>query len=158
ELFAATFTFSTCLTVLVAALDAAVCAFVFPGPLGAPELLAPALVSIAAYVAITNTGWNIDSILSAFVAGRQLFWVRLTESLAFVVLAPASGLPPRPVWGRVAAPAGASLIALGHRVIAARPLVHGRLSLEGYRNGLRVLPSLLRFGLKATPGQIAQGI
>ena len=66
----------------MAILDAAVCSFVFPGPLDAPELLAPALVSIAGYVIVTNTGWNIDSIFSAFVAGRQLFWVRLNERSA----------------------------------------------------------------------------
>ncbi len=52
---------------------------------------------------------------------------------------------------------GASLTSLIQRVIVVRPFVRARLSWEEYRLGLRVLPDLLRFGLKATPGQIAQG-
>lgn len=158
QLFSAVFTFSTGLTVVVAAIDAVVCWLVFPGPLNAPQLLAPALVSIAGYTFVTNTGWNVESILSAFVAGRQLFRVRLNESIGFIVLAIAFGIVWRSVWGLVAATIGAALISLVHRVLAARPYVRGRLSLDEYRNGMRVLPALLRFGLKATPGQIALGI
>ncbi len=157
QLFAAVFTFSGALTSLVAALDAIVCVFVFPGPLDAPQLLAPTLVSIAGYVVITNTGWNLDSILSAFVAGRQLFRVRLNEAVGFIVLATAIGLAWKSVWGLVIATLGASLIALFHRARAARAFASPRLSWAEYREGLRVLPGLLRFGLKATPGQIAVG-
>jgi O-antigen/teichoic acid export membrane protein len=135
-----------------------VCSFVFPGPLDAPELLAPALVSIAGYTIVTNTGWNIDSIFSAFVAGRQLFWVRLNETLSFIVIAIGIGLVWRSVWGLVIAMIGASLTALIHRVVAVRPFVRARLSRAEFRLGLSVLPELLRFGLKATPGQLAQGV
>lgn len=158
QLFAVVFTFSVGLTVSVAILDAAVCSFVFPGPLGAPELLAPALVSIAGYTIVTNTGWNIDSIFSAFVAGRQLFWVRLNETLSFIVIAIGIGLIWKSVWGLVIAMIGASLMALIHRVVAVRPFVRPRLSRAEFRLGLDVLPALLRFGLKATPGQLAQGV
>lgn len=158
QLFAAVFTFSIGLTVAVATLDAVMCLFVFPGPLNAPELLAPALVSIAGYTVVTNTGWNIDSIFSAFVAGRQLFWVRLNEAISFIVIATALGLAWRSVWGLVIATIGASLAALIHRLVAVRPFIRARLSLVEYRAGLEVLPELLRFGLKAAPGQMAQGI
>jgi O-antigen/teichoic acid export membrane protein len=158
QLFAAVFTFSAGLTLLMAIVDAIVCCFVFPGPLHAPQLLAPALVAIAGYTVVTNTGWNLDSVLSAFVAGRQLFRVRLNESLGFIVLATAFGLTWKSVWGLVVATIGASLIALVHRALAARPFLAGRLSRSEYREGLRVLPGLLRFGLKATPGQIALGV
>jgi|GEM_PF-1854631 len=158
QLFAAVFTFSIGLTVAVAILDAAVCLFVFPGPLDAAELLAPALVSIAGYTLITNTGWNIDSIFSAFVAGRQLFWVRLNEAVGFIVIATAIGLAWQSVWGLVIATIGASLGALIHRLVAVRPFIRARLSREEYRAGMKVLPELLRFGLKAAPGQMAQGI
>ena len=157
QLFAVVFTFSSALTASVAVLDAVVCWFVFNGPLHAPELIAPAFVSIAGYVIITNTGWNIDSILSAFVAGRQLFWVRLHEALSFIAIATVVGLAWRSVWGLVIAMIGASLSSLIQRMIVVRPFVRARLSWEEYRLGLRVLPGLLRFGLKATPGQIAQG-
>lgn len=158
QLFAAVFTFSVGLTVAVALLDAGACLFLFPGPLDAPELLAPALVSIAGYTVVLNTGWNLDSILSAFVAGRKLFWVRLNELVSFLVIATGLGLAWRSVWGLVVATIGAALTALAHRAIVAHSFARPRLSLEEYRAGLRTLPELLRFGLKATPGQMAQGI
>jgi O-antigen/teichoic acid export membrane protein len=158
QLFAAVFTFSSGLTVAMATLDAVVCWFIFRGPLHAPELVGPAFVSIAGYAMLTNTGWNIDSILSAFVAGRRIFWVRLHEVLSFILIAMAIGVAWRSVWGLVLATIGASLTSLVHRVIAVRPFVRGHLSWREYRIGLGVLPGLLRFGLKATPGQIAQGI
>ena len=158
QLFSAVFSFSFGLTVSVAVMDAIVCFFVFPGPLDASRLLVPALVSIAGYTLITNTGWNFDSIFSAFVAGKQLFRVRLTEAISFIVLAFAVGLVWRSVWGLVIATIGASLVALVHRTFAVRKFVRLRLTLHEFRLGLQVLPGLLRFGLKATPGQMAQGI
>lgn len=158
RLFAAVFTFSVGLTALVALLDGVVCSFVFPGPLRAPGLVAPALVSIVGYALVTNTGWNIDSIFSAFVAGRQIFWVRLHEVLSFIAIAMILGFVRASVWGLVIATIGGSLTALVHRLISVRPFVRARLSREEYRRGLQVLPDLLRFGLKATPGQIAQGV
>ena len=121
-------------------------------------MIAPAFVNIAGYVIVTNTGWNIDSILSAFVAGRQIFWVRLHEVLSFLLIAMVVGLLWRSVWGLVIAIIGASLSSLVHRMIVVRPFVRGRLSWAEYRTGLKVLPDLLRFGLKATPGTIAQGV
>jgi len=158
QLFAAVFTFSFALTVVVAMLDALACWFVFPGPLHAPELLAPAFATIAAYVIVTNTGWNIDSILAAFVAGRQIFWVRLHEVLSFLVIAMAVGLVWRSVWGLVIGIIGGWLTSLAHRMIVVRPFVRGHLTWGEYRMGIQVLPDLLRFGLKATPGMIAQGV
>ena len=156
QLFAAVFTFSVGLTVGMATLDAVVCLVVFPGPLHAPALLAPALINIAGYVIVTNIGWNIDSIFSAFVAGRQLFWVRLHEALSFIAIAMIIGVTWRSVWGLVIAIIGSSFTSLIHRMIWVRPFVRMRLTLKEYRSGLKVLPELLRFGLKATPGQIAQ--
>jgi O-antigen/teichoic acid export membrane protein len=158
QLFAVVFTFSTSLTVVVALLDATVCWFVFRGPLDAPALIGPVFASIAGYAIVTNTGWNIDSILAAFVAGRQIFWVRLHEVLSFIVIAMAVGFVWRSVWGLVIATIGGSLTSLVQRMISVRPFVRAHLSWGEYRIGLRVLPDLLRFGLKATPGQIAQGI
>ncbi len=158
QLFAAVFSFSIALTVTVAVLDAIVCVFVFRGPLHQPDLLLPALVSIAGYTVFINTGWNFDSILSAFVAGRKLFWVRLHESLAFIVIATAIGLEWKSVWGLVIATVGSAATALVHRAIVAREFARPRLTRAEFKLGLETLPELLRFGLKATPGQIAQGI
>lgn len=158
QLFAAVFTFSAGLTAVISMLIAVACWFVFRGPLNAPELIPPTFVSIAGYAIVSNTGWNIDSIFAAFVAGRQLFWVGLHETLSFIVIALAVSLAWHSVWGLVIATIGASLTALGHRVLAVRPFLRARLNLAEYRIGLGVLPELLRFGLKATPGQIAAGI
>jgi O-antigen/teichoic acid export membrane protein len=155
QLFAAVFTFSVGLTAAVSLLDAAVCWFVFPGPLHEPGLLAPTFVSIAGYAVVTNTGWNLDSIFAAFVAGRQLFWVGLHETLSFIAIALSISVAWHSVWGLVIATIGASLTALVHRVLAVKPFIRWRVSAAEYRLGLRVLPDLLRFGLKATPGQIA---
>ncbi len=158
QLFSAVFTFSFGLTATVALVDAVVCWFVFRGPLHAPELVRPAWVSIAGYTLVTNTAWNLDSIFAAFVAGRQLFWVRLHEALSFIALAAGVGLAWHSVWGLVIATIGASLTALLHRALWVRQFVRPRLTLAEYRIGLKVLPSLLSFGVKATPGQIAQGV
>jgi O-antigen/teichoic acid export membrane protein len=158
QLFAAVFTFSSLFTFLVAGLAAVACWIVFPGPLHAPGLLAPALVNIAGFALLMNTGWNVDSILSAFIAGRQIFWIRLHEVLSFIAVAVAVGLFWRSVWGLVIAIIGASLSSLVHRLIVVRPFLRPRLTRAEYRSGLRVLPALLRFGLKATPGAIAQGV
>ncbi len=158
QLFAAVFTFSAVLTVVASVLVAVACWFVFHGPLHAPELIWPVYANIAGYVLLMNTGWNIDSVFSAFVAGRQLFWVRLHEALSFLAIAMAVGLTWRSVWGLVIGTIGGWLTSLAHRVIVVRPFIRPRLSRAEYREGLRVLPELLRFGLKATPGQLAQGI
>ncbi len=158
QLFAVVFTFSGGLTALMASLVAIVCVFVFPRALNAPGLIAPALVSIGGYVIVTNTGWNIDSILSAFVAGQRIFWVRLHEVVSFLVIAVAVGLVWPSVWGLVIATIGGSLTSLGHRVIAVRPFVSARIGWREYRAGFDALPGLLSFGLRAAPGQIAQGV
>ncbi|MGN6558634.1 MAG: lipopolysaccharide biosynthesis protein [Solirubrobacterales bacterium] len=158
QLFAAVFTFSWALTIVVGALDVIVCWFVFHGPLHRPELFAPAAVSILTFVVITNTGWNLESILSAFVAGRQMFWVRLLEVSSFIVIAAALGFASRSVWSLVIATAGGSFCPLLLRAFYARRYVRARLSWADYREGLSFLPQLLPFGLRATPGQMAQGI
>ena len=158
QLFAAVFTFSALLTLLVALLAAVACCIVFPGALNEPALLAPALANIAGYVLLMNTGWNIDSILAAFIAGRQIFWIRLHEVVGFIVIAVAVGLFWRSVWGLVIAILGVSFTTLIHRLIVVRPFLRARLTRAEYASGLDVLPALLRFGLKATPGAIATGV
>lgn len=157
QLFAVVFAFSWALTGVVALLDALACWFLFHGPLGRPELLAPTYASIAGYVVFSNTNWNLDAIFSAFVAGRELFWVRLHEVIAIIVIATGIGLAWKSVWGMVIATVGAAVTSMVHRAILARRYVVPRLSRDEFGAGLDVLPELLRFGIKATPGQIAQG-
>jgi O-antigen/teichoic acid export membrane protein len=158
QLFAAVFTFSTGLTIVMSILGMVVSALAFDGPLHNPTLVVPACVNLAGYAIVTNTGWNVDSIFSAFVAGRQLFWVRLHEAISVVAIGAGIGLAWHSVWGLVIGTIGGSLTSLVHRLIVARAFVRMRLSRAEYRIGLRALPGLLRFGLKITPGGIAQGI
>lgn len=157
QLFAVVFAFSWALTGVVALLDVVACWFLFHGPLDRPELLAPTYASIAGYVVFSNTNWNLDAIFSAFVAGRELFWVRLHEVIAIIVIATAIGLAWKSVWGLVIATVGAAITSMVHRAILARRYVVPRLSRDEFGAGLDVLPELLRFGIRATPGQIAQG-
>ena len=157
QLFAVVFSFSWALTAVVGALTAVVCWFVFRGPLDRPDLVAPTFVSIGGYVLITNTCWNLDSVFSAFVAGRVLFWVNLHQGLSFVALAAGLSFVWHSVWGLTIATIASFGTSLVHRLIAARHYVRPRLSWSEYRLGMAVLPDLLRFGIKATPGQIAQG-
>jgi O-antigen/teichoic acid export membrane protein len=158
QLFVAVFTFSSGLTFAMAGLAGLASWLVFRGPLNHPELVAPTLVSLAGYALVTNTGWNVDSIFSAFVAGRQLFWVRLHETLSFLTIAVILGLTSPSIWGLVIATIGGSFTALAHRLIAVRPFIRARVGRADFRIGLRALPDLLRFGLKITPGSIAQGV
>lgn len=158
QLFAAVFTFSSGLTAVMAVLAAAVSWFVFRGPLHHPDLVAPACVNLAGYAIVTNTGWNIDSVFSAFVAGRQLFWVRLHETVSCLIIAIAIGLAWRSIWGLVIATIGGSFTALVHRAFAVRPFARPRLTWREYRKGLHALPDLLRFGIRITPGNMAQGL
>jgi O-antigen/teichoic acid export membrane protein len=158
QLFAAVFTFSSGLTATMAVIGGVIAAFVFRGPLHYPELVTPMLVSLAGYAVVTNTAWNLDSIFSAFVAGRQLFWVRLHETLSFLAIAMIIGLRWHSIWGLVIGTIGGSFTALLHRVVIVRQFVRPRLNMSEYRRGLDALPGLLRFGLKITPGSIAQGI
>jgi len=157
QLFSAVFTFSSTLTVTMSVLGALVAWLIFRGPLHHPELITPMFVSIAGYAIVTNTGWNFDSVFSAFVAGRELFWVRLHEALSFLVIASIVGLGWHSIWGLVIGTIAGSLTALVHRIFFVRRFVRLRLTKSEYRVGMRALPDLLRFGLKITPGGMAQG-
>jgi O-antigen/teichoic acid export membrane protein len=158
QLFGAVFTFSSILTILMSALAGVAVWLLFPGPLHVPKLVAPALISLAGYAIVTNTAWNFDAIFSAFVAGRELFWVRVHEVASFLTIAIVLGLQWRSIWGLVLATIGGSLTSLLHRALIVRRFARLRMSFAEYRVGLEALPGLLRFGLKITPGSIAQGL
>jgi O-antigen/teichoic acid export membrane protein len=157
-LFAAVFTFSAALTAVMALLAGLASWLIFTGPLHRPELLGPCLASLAGFALVTNTGWNIDTVLSSYLAGRELFWVRLHEAVSFLAIAVLLGICWHGVWGLVVATIAASLTALVHRTVVVRSFLHRRISRGAYLDGLRSLPGLLRFGLRVTPGNMAQGL
>ena len=158
SLFWAVLAFSTALTLVTAAIASVVGTIVLRGPIGRPDLVAPALVNLAAYLVLTNVGWNLDGIFASFVAGKQLFWIRLHEAVAYVIIAVLASTVEAGVWGLVIATAGASATALVHRVVSARAFLPARVSRSELRSGFATLPEMIRFGLKIAPGTIAQGV
>jgi O-antigen/teichoic acid export membrane protein len=157
-LFLAVFCFSFLLTLGVAAIAVPIVWLVFHGPIYEPQLFAPAVVSLAGYVTVTNTCWNLDSMFSAYRAGMDLFWVRLDQALTYLGLAVGASLIVTSVWGPILATIASWAIALAHRLLLAGRWIRWRVPRTELREGFRALPSLLRFGLKATPGALSDGV
>jgi O-antigen/teichoic acid export membrane protein len=156
-IFAAVLAFSAALTALVAAIGAAITYLLFNGPIDQPELFAPAAVCLGGYLLFVNTGWTLDGVLSAFRAGRQLFWIRLHQALVFIVFAAGAALVARTVWCLVFAMLAAALTSLVHRVVSVRRWMRLVVPRSELRAGRRALPDILRFGLRVTPGSLADG-
>ena len=157
-LFAAMMTFSFGLTLAVTLLGLLVTHLMFDGPIDQPELFAAAAASLVTYLLITNTAWNLDAVFSGFLAARELFWIRLHQTLAFLALSIAFAALLDTVWGLVIATTGSALTSLVHRQIAVRRYMRARVSRAELRDGFRTLPEMIKFGLKVTPGSIANGV
>jgi O-antigen/teichoic acid export membrane protein len=157
-IFVAVFAFSSSLTLVVSALAAVVTWFVFHGPVHHPALFWPAVAQLAGYLVITNTGMNFDSIFAAFRAGRQLFWIRLHQAAAYLVFVAVAGAVWGTVWAYTLSVVASSLSSVVHRSIRVRGWMRFSASREDIRAGFRTLPEILRFGLKITPGSVADGV
>ena len=158
SLFYAMLSFSVALTVLVAGIGLVVADVVYRGPVDQPDLFMPALASLVGYVVLTNTGWNLDALLSGFRAGRELFWIRLGQALAFLGFAVAGGIVLDTVWGLVWATVASSGTSLAHRLILSHRYARAVVSRAELRRGFGQLPELIRFGLKLVPGSVANGV
>lgn len=157
-LFLAVFSFSVALTLLASSLAAVAIYFVFTGPLDQPQLVAPALAQLASYLALVNSCWMLDSVLSTFRAGKELFWIRLWQAVSFLALATGLSLLAESVWCLIAALAASWGLALIHRVLSVRKWMRFRVPRSEIRSGFGALPEIIRFGLKVTPGGMAQGL
>ncbi|HWI70711.1 MAG TPA: oligosaccharide flippase family protein, partial [Baekduia sp.] len=157
-LFYAVLAFSTGLTVVVAGLVLGATYLLFHGPVGHPELFGAAVVSMAGFVALTNVCWNIDMLLAAFRAGRQLFWVRLLQAVVYLAAAIGLGLVAPTVWALIGATAASWAVSLGQRLVVARAYMPARVPAAALREGFAELPQMVRFGLKLAPGNIASGL
>lgn len=157
-MWAAVFAFSQTLTIVVAAIAAGLSYLLFNGPIDHPELWWPSVVALLGYTFILNVGWNIDGVFSAFVAGRELFWIRLHQTLVMLACNIVFGIVFDNVWGLIVAmyyvAPGTSLI---HRIFLVRRYMLLRVPLSEVREGFRILPEIIRFGLRMTPGTIALG-
>ncbi|MFN8123139.1 MAG: polysaccharide biosynthesis C-terminal domain-containing protein [Thermoleophilia bacterium] len=157
-LTAAVFGFSSLMTIMIGGVVGLASAFVLAGPMDHPGLIRAMAVQILGYVLITNTCWNIDSVLNAFRSGRQLLWVRLTQASAFLVIAVVYGLVDPTVWGLVWATIGSWALSLLPRIRALGRVMLWRVPAEEIREGVRALPEMIRFGLKAAPGGVVVGV
>ena len=151
-ILAAVFAFSVALTGVVSVLGAGVSYLLFSGPIGQPGLFAPAVACLGGYLVVINTGWNLDGVFSAFRAGRQLFWIRLHQSLAFMVFAIGASFVETTVWSLVFALLASALTSLIHRILAVRRWMRFIVPMAEFRAGMHTLPEILWFGLKVTPG------
>jgi O-antigen/teichoic acid export membrane protein len=157
-LFAAVLTFSSALTILVAGAAAVISYFLFHGPIGHPEIFPPAVLLLAAYVVIQNLSWNFDALFSAFRAGRQLFWIRLWQSVSYLALAVGVGLVSRTLWAITLATAGSWFAAFVPRAVAARAFVRWLVPRKAVVDGFRALPRLVRWALRIAPWGAVMGV
>ncbi len=152
------FIFSTGLTLVACAIATVGTYFLFQGPIDQPQLFLPAVVSLAGYLLFTNPAWNIDGVLSAFRAGRELFWIRSHQLASYLVLAAILSLFMPTVWGLILATMGSWVTSLVHRLVVAPKWIRWSVPRSEIRSGFRALPEILRFGLKVTPGSLATGM
>ena len=157
-LFFPVFAFSCALTFLSSLIAAAGTYVLFHGPIGHPELFAPALVSLGGYLLFTNPAWNLDGVLVAFRAGRDLFWIRCHQMGAFLAFSVMASFLIPTVWGLVLSTVGSWVTSLAHRLHVVPRWMRWSVPLAEVRNGFRELPDILRFGLKMTPGSVATGV
>lgn len=156
-LLAVVVAFSTALTTLVAVVAGVVAALLLTGPVGQPDLVWPALVLLAEYALLGNLGWNVDVVFAAFRAGRQLFWIRLLTAVGFLVVAVALSFPYGTVWALVVAHVASTVAALALRAVLLPRFMRWRVPWGEVRDGARLLPEMLRFGVKVMPAHIADG-
>lgn len=157
-LFGAVFTFSFGLTLIVSALVMAAAVLAFNGPIDQPDLIAPTLINMLGYLFVTNSGWNIDAVLSAFRAGRELFLIRLAQSISYFALAVGGAVVLSTVWMLVWATIGSYFVCLICRIGFVRAFMRFTVPRSIFRDGFSVLPELLRFGIRIVPGTFADGV
>jgi len=157
-LTAAVMTFSVGLTIVVAIPAMIATYFLYAGPIGTPELFLPALLSMAGYVVLTNTCWNMDMVFAAFRAGRVLFWLRLHQIVAYFAFALGLSFVDSSVWGITVATVMSWGTVTVHRGFVLGGYMRWWVPRAEIRAGFKTLPKMLRFGLKIVPGTVADGI
>lgn len=157
-IFVAVFTFSMVLTAVVGGLVLLGAYFLLSGPIGRPDLFDPALVNTLGCIFVSNPAWNLETPFKAFMAGRELFWIRLVQAIAFLVIAIGFSFGGADVWALVIATIASWGISLVHRLLAIRPFVDLRPRSDHIRAGFRLLPEILSYGIRIVPGVLSNGI
>jgi O-antigen/teichoic acid export membrane protein len=157
-LFAAVFTFSATLTAVVSLIAGLLTVAIFRGPIHHPGLVLPAEAMLLGSLLFMNTCWNLDTVFNAFRAGRPLFWCRLHQALVYLLAAAALSQVSTSVWGLIIAWYGSWATSLLQRVLSVRRFMGLKLDRRSLSEGFSTLPEILRFGLKLTPGFLAEGV
>lgn len=157
-LFAPVLLFSVLLTIVAGVPIMLLSAAAMRGPINQPKLVLPALVIVIGYVLVDNTSWNIDAVLSAFRAGRELFYARLVFALSFLAFAVGAATVSRTVWALTFATVASFAVALAVRVTLLRRFSSLLPDRASFREGLRRLPAMLAFAVRIVGGRIAGGL
>jgi len=157
-LFAAVLAFSSALTAGVSMLVGLLTWWLFSGPIDHPSLIAPAEAMLVASLLFVNTCWNLDTVLGAFRAGRALLLSRMHQALMYLALSIALSFLLPSVWGLIVAWYASWATSLLQRLLSCRAFMRLRVGRNELRAGFSTLPELLRFGLRLTPGLLAEGI
>lgn len=157
-LFLPVLAFSTALTAIVAVPVTLLGVGALTGPVGQDALVWPSVALVAGYVVIDNTSWNLDAVLSAFLAGRELLAARLAQAAAFPALAVALHLVSGSVWSLVIATLLSFVVGLALRLVLIGRFMGLRPARAELRRGFRDLPAMLGFALRLLPSRIATAI
>lgn len=155
-LWTAMFGFSTLLTLGMSIAVLVVTWLLFAGPIGQPELFTLAVIPIVFNVLVFNPGWNLDRVLTTFRAGRALLWIRVGQAVLTAAAMIGAGL----VWGTAHALVLAEVLSwvpiLLWRVLAVRRYMRLIVPWSVIRDGAESLREIVSFGLKVTPGTLAE--
>ena len=132
--------------------------FLMHGPLNHPGLFPPTAVNTLGCIFVSNTAWNLETPLTAFMAARELFWIRIVQPSVFVLIAISLSFTSLGVWALVAATVGSWGISLLQRSRLIRPFLNFRPSRAEIRAAAKELPQMLSFGIRIVPGNLATGI
>jgi O-antigen/teichoic acid export membrane protein len=157
-IFFAVFAFSLVLTTVVGVAVLTIAYLLFNGPIDRPDLFAPTVVNTVACVFISTPAANLDTPMSAFMAGRELFWIRLLQAFSFIVLAVGLSFVEADVWALVIATIGSWSVSLAHRLIAVRAFVDLRPQVDELRAGLAELRQILAYGIKLVPRALSMNV
>lgn len=155
-LMLATLTLSYALTLVIAPLVALGFGVYLHRAADLPSAVVPMVCLVAGYVVMDKLSWNLDGVLSAYVAAGPLAIASLLNFTVMTTAAILLALAEKSLWSLTIAYLLSSAVALGYRLWAVRPYLRWRVSLAAYRSGLKELPGIVRFGLRLLPGSISQ--
>ncbi len=155
-LWVAMFGFSTALTVGMAVVVLVVTYLVYTGPMGRPELFPLAVIPVVMGVVVFNPSWNLDRVFTTFRAGRILVRMRIVAALTTAAFMVTAGV----VWGTTLSLVIAETVSwiplLIWRAIAVRHYMRPIVPWSVLREGRETLPEIVSFGLRLTPGTLAE--